>query len=82
MGLSSSGDEFCRKTDKAIEGLSNVHKLVDDVLIEGSSEDELAENVVEFLQKARASDISVSNVKTQVGSWVHFGGFVIDACYN
>ena len=79
MGLSASGDEFCRKTDQAIEGLENTHKLVDDVLIEGSSEEELCKHTEEFLKRARDADITISRSKIQAGSKVKFAGFLIEA---
>ena len=33
MGLSCSNDEFCGQSDKIIEGLPGVRKLVDDILV-------------------------------------------------
>ena len=33
MGLSSTGDEYCRRGDIAIAGLSNVEKITDDVIV-------------------------------------------------
>ena len=33
MGLSSSSDEWCRQSDRAIEGPSFTEKIVDDILI-------------------------------------------------
>ena len=66
-----------RKMDKAIEGLENTHKLVDDVLIEGSSEEELCKHTEEFLKRARDADITISRSKIQAGSKVKFAGFLI-----
>jgi len=37
MGLVSSGDEFCARTDRALAGIDGVFKLVDDILIYGES---------------------------------------------
>ena len=34
MGLSCSSDEFCRRSDKIIEGLQGFVKLVDDILVQ------------------------------------------------
>ena len=33
MGLSSSSDEWCRHSDRVVEGFSWCHKIVDDILI-------------------------------------------------
>ena len=79
MGLSSSGDEFCKKTDRAIEGLTKTHKLVDDCLIEGDSEEECIKNVEEFLKRCEEFNISISRKKLQFGRRVRFGGWVVDA---
>ena len=37
MGLTSSGDEFCARTDKALAGIPGVFKLVDDILMVGDN---------------------------------------------
>ena len=37
MGLTSSGDKFCARTDKALAGIPGVFPLVDDVLMFGDS---------------------------------------------
>ena len=37
MGLSSSSDEWCRHSDRAIQGLPFIRKIVDDILVWGSS---------------------------------------------
>ena len=41
MGLTSSGDEFCARTDKALVGIPGVFKLVDDILMLGDSVEQL-----------------------------------------
>jgi hypothetical protein len=41
MGLVSSGDEFCARTDRALAGIDGVFKLVDDILIYGESHAQL-----------------------------------------
>ena len=35
MGLSSSSDEWCRHSDRAIEGMPFAKKIVDDILYDG-----------------------------------------------
>ena len=42
MGMISSGDFTCEKTDEAIEDIDGVHKSVDDVLCEDKGEGEEA----------------------------------------
>ena len=41
MGLNASGDEFCKRTDEALEGAEGVLKLVDDILVCGDDYDQL-----------------------------------------
>ena len=45
MGLSSSSDEWCRHSDRAIHGLPFTKKIVDDILVWGSSLPELYERI-------------------------------------
>ena len=45
MGLSASSDEWCKRSDAALSGILGVHKLVDDILIEGSNYTELLEDL-------------------------------------
>ena len=47
MGLNCSGDEFCKRSDKALNGLEGVMKLIDDILI-------YAENYEQLFQRAEA----------------------------
>jgi hypothetical protein len=41
MGLVSSGDEFCARTDRALAGIAGVFKLVVDILIYGENHAQL-----------------------------------------
>ena len=45
MGLASSGDEFCARTDKALAEIQGVFKLVDDIIIIGSNKQELLDRI-------------------------------------
>ena len=51
MGLTSSGDEFCARTDKALAGIPGVHKLVDDILVYGQDADELMDRIEEVFTR-------------------------------
>ena len=49
MGLNASGDEFCARSDEAVEGLDGVVKLIDDILVYAETLEQLferAENVL------------------------------------
>jgi len=77
MGLSSAGDEFCRRGDEAFQGLPGIKKIVDDVLIYAPDMNTLKERVKTALQRCRQHGITLSKAKMQVGSNVKFAGFII-----
>ena len=45
IGLTSSGDIFCHRTDEALAGIPGVHKLVNDVLVVRNTKKQLMERV-------------------------------------
>jgi transposase InsO family protein len=77
MGLNASGDEFCMRSDHAIEGLKGVSKLVDDILVEGNSLRQLDERLRALLERCRKHRIRLSLSKLQIGQNVHFAGHII-----
>ena len=79
MGLSASSDEWCRRSDKAIEGISGVRKLVDDFLVEGETLDELRLRVRLVLANCRRFGITISKRKLEIASQVKFAGFRVSS---
>ncbi len=77
MGLSSSGDEFCRRGDQALHGLEGVHKLVDDVLVTGVDEQQLKDRLRQVLERCEKAGITLSKKKLQVGSSVKYAGMIV-----
>jgi hypothetical protein len=77
MGLSASSDEWCNRSDAAIHGLPGVLKLVDDILVQASSEDELLERVTAVLDRCRKHNMILSLKKMEYGASVTFAGFLI-----
>ena len=51
MGLSSSSDEWCRHSDRVVEGLPWCSKIVDDILIWASSPSELEKRIFEVVKR-------------------------------
>ena len=45
MGLNASSDEWCRRSDQAIQGLEGVLKIVDDILVYAPTEEKLLERL-------------------------------------
>ena len=77
MGLASSGDEFCARSDKALAGIEGVKKIVDDILIYGRNYEELLQRICKVFQKCQEWGITLSKEKLQLGNNVKFAGYVI-----
>ncbi len=77
MGLCASGDEWCHRSDQALEGLEGVTKLVDDILIQAVNETELLKKLEEVLERCRKHGISISHEKLQLGKEVKFAGHIV-----
>ena len=60
MGLSSSGDELCQRTDEVLRGLSFLSKIVDNGLIQANNADELYSHLREFMLRCRQHGINIS----------------------
>ena len=79
MGLSASSDEWCKRSDMALQGLSGTMKLVDDILIEARDYDELFARLDAVLQRCLEHNLTISLCKMEVGPQVTFAGFQIAA---
>ena len=79
MGLNCSGDAFCRRSDEALSGIKGVLKLVDDILVYGSSYDQLFQRVEEVLQRCVDHGITLSKKKIEIGTKVTFAGFDVSS---
>ena len=77
MGLSSSSDEFCRRSDAVFAGIQGVRKLVDDLLIEGRDLADLEQKLRVVLQRCADNGFILSRKKFEIGNSVEFAGFVI-----
>ena len=78
MGLCSSGDEFCYRTDQALASIPNVKKLVDDVLIFAASEEELLKTIRIVFEKCSEWKITLAEKKFQYRNTVKFAGFFLN----
>ena len=67
MGLSSSSDEWCRHSDRAIHGLPFTKKIVDDILVCGSSLPELYERI--RIIASRCDSLNIALSKKKVRDW-------------
>ena len=79
MGLNCSGDEFCRRSDEALEDLDGVLKLVDDILVYGETYEQLFERAEAVLKRCTERNITLSRKKIEIGNQVTFAGFDVSA---
>jgi hypothetical protein len=77
MGLVSSGDKFCARTDRALAGIDGVFKLVDDILIYGESHAQLLHCIEMVFQWCLEWGITLSKKKYQYGPIVLFAGYIV-----
>ena len=77
MGLSSSSDEWCRHSDRAVEGLPWSRKIVDDILIWASSVSELEQRIRTVADRCANIGLTLSPKKFQMGTELEFAGCVI-----
>ena len=77
MGLSSSSDEWCRHSDRVVEGFPWCRKIVDDILIWASNPSELETRLHRILK--RCNDLLVTSLcsKFQVDTSLQYAGCVV-----
>ena len=63
--------------DEAVAGLPGVLKLIDDILVWGSTLEELFERTENVLQACLDKNITLSRKKLYIGKKVTFAGFVV-----
>ena len=79
MGLSASSDEWCKRSDELVIGLSYAKKIVDDIIVWADSDAELWPRIRTILDRCRHWNITVSKSKFEVGDRILFAGCVITA---
>ena len=77
MGLSCASDEFCRRSDKVVEGLRGVKKLVDDILIQAPDLRALNDRINELLQRCKAYNFTLLQRKLEIRESVEFAGQIV-----
>ena len=79
MGLSSSSDEWCKHSDRAIEGLHFAKEIVDDILVWAPSLKELGNRMRQVASRCRALNVILSRKKFVIGEEIEFAGLIINA---
>ena len=77
MGLNGSGDIFCFKTDEAFTGM-DISKIVDDILIQGKTQEEVFTKFEQLLKRCRKFGITLSKSKLFMAKEnLKFSGFIV-----
>ena len=77
MGLSSSSDEFCRRSDLVFTSLPGIHKLVDDILVEATDLADLEEKLRLVFQRCQTHGFTLSIKKFAINTTVEFAGYLV-----
>ena len=77
MGLNPSSDEWCRRSDIAVEGLDWCIKIVDDIIIWATTANEMWNRINIFLDRCKAHNITISPKKLKIGYKIEFAGHIV-----
>ena len=79
MGLTSSQDEYCARGDEAIQGIAQVEKVVDDMLIHSQTAQDNLNTVVQILNRCRQHAITLNPEKfVLLQNAVKYVGYMVD----
>ena len=80
MGLVSTGDEYCRRGDLALQGLDNFVKVVDDILVYSETLEDHERHLRALLDRCREHGITLNEKKFHCASdEVTYCGFSLSA---
>ena len=77
MGLSSSSDEWCRHSDRVMEGFSWCKKIVNDILIWAPTPGDLEERLRAVVKRCEQLHVTISRSKFQIASTLNFAGCIV-----
>ena len=72
MGLNASSDEWCRHSDVAVEGLDWCMKIVDDIIIWATTNEEMWSRINIVLERCKNHNITISRKKLEIGEEIEF----------
>lgn len=80
MGLVSTGDEYCRRVDLALQGLGNFVKVVDDILVFSDTLEEHERHLRAVLDRCRDHGITINREKFSCATGsVSYCGYTISS---
>ena len=77
MGLSSSLDEWCRHSNRVIEGFPWCRKIVDNILVWAATPSEFETRLHLILQRCEKLHVTLSKSKFHINNSLNFAGCVI-----
>ena len=77
MGLSSSNDEWCGRSDAILKGVDDAQKIVDDVLIAAPDLPTLIGRIRRLLTNCREIGLAMSPKKMKIDTSMPFAGYVV-----
>lgn len=78
MGLNASSDEFNERSDRAVQHLEYLMKIVDDMMAQAPTRGLIFIRLREVLECCRNAGIKLSLDKLQVGQCMKFAGFIVN----
>ena len=79
MGMSSSSDEFCFRTDRILAEVPDMLKIVDDALLQAPTYEELCRRFRLACEAARRGNLTLSRGKVVYGPEIEFAGYIISS---
>ena len=77
MGLRSTNDHWCARSDQTIVGIPDAHKIVDDILCVGETVEELFATIREVLTRCKSIRLTISKKKLKIGKEIKFAGYIL-----
>ena len=77
MGLSSSSDEWCRHSERALEAFSFAKKIVDDILFWADDLPTLYDRIRSIATKCQDLNIVLSKKKFEIGTEIQYDLFLV-----
>ena len=75
MGLTSTGDCWCHRSDQVIIGCKNCSKIVDDILATATNLDDLFKTIRKVLEGCRKHGLTLKRSKLKISSELKFAGY-------
>ena len=79
MGMNSSSDGFCMRTDMIFSRVPKVQKIVDDALLQAATAQELTNSFRIACLAARKNNLTLSKPKLKYGDTIDYAGYIVSS---